>query len=204
MTGPTPSPPNLNPWTAVENQKLCLDGLARSQSMINHRSLAQFAIVIGTLGLLLPTAIAQSVEKEPVAVAEIGAAASRGLNNGSAGPTVAVEVTPIEHWLELEAGVSTLFNRSSTEWDTDLLFKKPWTLSDKVEVMFGVGPEWVHTNEPGATANSISAEAALDFMFWPAARHKFGWYLEPGFEHNFGRRQEQSFGVSGGLLIAIP
>jgi hypothetical protein len=46
-------------------------------------------------------------------------------------PTVAVEVTPIENWLELEAGVTPLFRRDSTEWGTDLLFKKPWTLSKK-------------------------------------------------------------------------
>jgi hypothetical protein len=115
-----------------------------------------------------------------------------------------VEVTPIENWLELEAGVTPLFNRNSTEWDTDLLFKKPWTLSERAEFMFGVGPEWVHTNKRGATADSISAEVALDFMFWPSARHRFGWYLEPGFEHNFGRGHEQSFAISGGLLIAIP
>jgi hypothetical protein len=34
----------------------------------------------------------------------------------SFGPTVAVEVTPIENWLELEAGVAPLFTRHSTEW----------------------------------------------------------------------------------------
>jgi hypothetical protein len=113
-------------------------------------------------------------------------------------------VTPIENWLELEAGVTPLFNRSSTEWDLDLIFKKPWTLSEKAEFMFGVGPEWVHTNKAGATPNSISAEAVLDFMFWPSAKHRFGWYLEPGFDHNFGRGHEQSGGISGGLLIAIP
>ena len=172
--------------------------------MGNHYPFARFVIAIVAFAVLPASALAQSAEKEPIAVLEIGVAASRGMNSGSAGPTVAAEVTPIEHWLELEAGVSPLFNHSVTEWDTDLLFKKPWTLSHKAEVMFGVGPEWVHTNDPGATANSISAEAALDLMFWPAARHKFGWYLEPGFEHNFGRRHEQSFAVSGGLLIAIP
>ena len=94
---------------------------------------------------------------------EIGGAASRSLNDGSSGPTVAVEVTPIENWLELEAGVTPLFNPSSTEWDTDLLFKKPWTLSSKAEFMFGAGPEWVHTNKAGATATSLSVEVAFDF-----------------------------------------
>jgi hypothetical protein len=164
---------------------------------------AQFAVLISSLWLWSSSAIAQSDEKEPIAVLELGAAGSRSLNDGSSGPTVAVEVTPIENWLELEAGLTPLFNRSSTEWDTDLLFKKPWTLSKQAEFMFGIGPEWVHTNKPAATADSISAEVALDFMFWPSARHRFGWYLEPGFERNFGRGHEQSFAISGGLLIAI-
>lgn len=169
-----------------------------------NQSLLPFALLIASLCLCPSSGVGQSVEKGPVAILELGGAASRSLTDGSSGPTVAVEVTPIEKWLELEAGVTPLFNRSSTEWDTDLLFKKPWTLSDKAEFMFGVGPEWVHTNKPGATPNSISAEVALDFMFWPSARRKFGWYLEPGFDHNFARGHEQSFGISGGLLIAIP
>ena len=46
----------------------------------------------------------QSVEKEGAAVLELGAAADRSLTEGqsSFGPTIAVEVTPIENWLELE------------------------------------------------------------------------------------------------------
>jgi hypothetical protein len=44
----------------------------------------------------------------------------------------------------------------------------------------------------------------LDFMFWPSAKHKFGWYLEPGFDYSLGRGHERSVGISGGLLIAIP
>jgi len=52
--------------------------------------------------------------------------------------------------------------------------------------------------------NSVSGEVVLDFMFWPSKRHRFGWYLEPGYEHNFGLGHEQSLGMNGGLLIAIP
>ncbi len=104
----------------------------------------------------------------------------------------------------LEAGVTANFRHHSTEWSTDLLFKKPWTISEKVEVMFGLGPEWIHSREYGVTANSVAGEIVLDFMFWPAAKHRFGWYLEPGYEYNFGGAHEQSIGISGGLLIAIP
>jgi hypothetical protein len=158
------------------------------------------------LFLCAGNAFAQSNEKEPAAVVELGGAADRSVTGGgsSFGPTVAVEVTPIENWLELELGVTPLFTRHSTEWDTDLLFKKPWRLSKKAEFMAGVGPEWVHITKNGTTLNSVSGEGVLDFMFWPFKKHRFGWYLEPGYEYNFGRGHEQSLGVSGGLLIAIP
>lgn len=144
-------------------------------------------------------------EPEPAAIVELGGAADRSTSEGvsSFGPTVAVEITPIEKWLELEGGITSLFTRHSTEWDADLLFKKPWTLSKKVEFMFGVGPEWVHTRKGGVTMNSVAGEAVLDFMFWPSAKRRFGWYLEPGYEYNFGRGHEKSFGISFGLLIAI-
>jgi hypothetical protein len=148
----------------------------------------------------------QSADKGPAAVVELGGAPGWDLKDGgwSLGPTVAVEVTPIENWLELEMGVTATFGHRSTEWDTDLLFKKPWSLSEKVEFMFGVGPEWVHTREYGMTTNSLGGEVVLDFMFWPSAKHRLGWYLEPGYEYNFGRGHERSIGISGGLLIAIP
>ena len=152
------------------------------------------------------TVLAQSVEKESAAVVELGGATDWDVKGGrpSFGPTVAVEVTPIENWLELEAGVTPLFNRHSTEWGVDLLFKKPWTISKKVEFMLGVGPEWVHTTKYSMTTNSVSGEVVPDFMFWLSAKHRFGWYLEPSYEHNFGPGHEQSVGLSGGLLIAIP
>jgi hypothetical protein len=151
-------------------------------------------------------AFGQSVDKEHVAVVELGGASSWNLNGGgsSFGANLAVEVTPIENWLELEAGVTPLFARHSTEWDTDLLFKKPWTLSKKAEFMVGIGPEWIHTRQYGLTTNSLAAEAILDFMFWPSAKHRFGWYLEPGYDYGFGRRHERSVGITAGLLIAIP
>ena len=148
----------------------------------------------------------QSVEKEGKAILELGAAADRSLTEGQSafGPTVAVEVTPIENWLELEAGATPLFRRHSTEWSVDFLFKKPWTISDKMEFMLGIGPEWIHSNAYGVKVNSVGAEVAPDFMFWPAKKHKFGWYLEPSYEYKFGPGHEHSLGISGGLLISIP
>ncbi len=163
------------------------------------------SLLLASLFLSSGNDFAQPVDPEPAAVVELGGAAGWNLNGGSSfGPNLAVEVTPIENWLELEAGITPLFSRHSAEWDTDLLFKKPWTLSDKVEFMAGVGPEWIHTRAYGVTTNSLGGEIVLDFMFWPSAKHRFGWYLEPGYEYNFGRGHERSLGISGGLLIAIP
>jgi hypothetical protein len=150
-------------------------------------------------------ACAQPTDKEPVAIAELGGNAGWNFHGGwSFGPTAAVEVTPIEDWLEIEAGVTPAFSRHAMEWDTDLLFKKPWTLSRKVEFMAGVGPEWIHTRQNGVITNAIAGEAALDFMFWPWAKRRFGWYLEPAYDYSFARGHERSLGMSAGLLIAIP
>jgi len=169
---------------------------------------APFALLIGCRFVCSGTAFAQTVDKEPepAAILELGGAGSWNLKGGgsSFGADVAAEITPIENWLELEAGVTPLFTRHSAEWDTDLLFKKPWTLSKKAEFMIGVGPEWVHTRKYGMTMNSAAVETVLDFMFWPSVKHRFGWYLEPGYDYNFGSGHGQSLGITGGLLIAIP
>jgi len=146
-----------------------------------------------------------SEDKDSAAILEIGAATSWNVTGGAAtfAPSFAVETTPIENWLELEAGVSPFYTRNSTEWDTDLLFKKPWTISSKAEFMLGVGPQWVYLRQNGKTTNSVAGEVAADFMFWPARKHRFGWFLEPAYDYSFGRGHQQSIGMSGGVLIAI-
>jgi len=142
---------------------------------------------------------------EPVAILEVGAATSWNIKGGAAtfAPNLAAEVTPIEGWLELEAGVSPFYTRKSTEWDTDLLFKKPWTLSRKAEFMLGIGPQWTYLKQNGKTANSVAGEVAGDFMFWPTGRHRFGWFLEPAYDYSFAGGHPQSVGMSAGLLIGI-
>jgi hypothetical protein len=155
--------------------------------------------------MLTGHAFGQPEESEPSAIVEIGGAGGWGLKGGSAyGTDLSVETTPIPDWLELEAGTTTLFSRGQIEWDTDFLFKKPFDLSESVEFMFGVGPEWQHTVTRGGTSDTVAGEAALDFMFWPWPERKFGLYLEPGYDYGFGRGHEQSLGISGGLLIPIP
>jgi hypothetical protein len=146
-----------------------------------------------------------SEDKEPVAILEIGAATSWNIRGGAAtfAPNLAAVTTPIPNWLELEAGVSPFYTRNSTEWDTDLLFKKPWDISRKSEFMLGVGPEWVHLRKDGSTSNSIAGELPGDFMFWPNGKHHFGWFLEPAYDYSFAGGHEQSIGMSAGLLIGI-
>lgn len=145
-------------------------------------------------------------EKDPIAIVEVGAATAWNFRGGAAtfAPNLAAEVTPIENWLELEAGVSRFYTGNSREWDTDLLFKKPWTISRKAEFMLAVGPEWVHLTQNRKVTNSIAGELAGDFMFWPTGKHRFGWFLEPAYDYSFAGGHQQSIGMSGGLLVGIP
>ncbi len=150
------------------------------------------------------TASSESGE-DTVAILEVGASTNWNFSGGAAtfAPNLAAECTPIENWLELEAGVSPFYTRKSTEWDTDFLFKKPWDLTKKAEFMLGVGPQWVHTKLSGRTSDTFSAELAGDFMFWPNGKHRFGWYLEPAYDYSFASGHQQSIGMSAGLLIGI-
>jgi hypothetical protein len=131
------------------------------------------------------------------AVLEIGTAGEWGLKDGktSIGPSIAIEVTPIEHWLEIEAGITPLLGKGGTEWEADLVFKKPFQLSKNVEFMVGLGPQWSSTNAFGAVA-------VLDFMIWTTPQ--FGWFVEPSYSYAFTRGHDQNLGVNVGLLIALP
>lgn len=147
----------------------------------------------------------QSAGDKEIAVVELGAAVGHSLTGHASnyGLDFAAEVTPIENWLELEAGATPLFTRTSHEWDVDFLFKKPWTVSRSFEFMIGVGPEWQRIAEHGAVSNALAGEGVLDLMFWPKAQHRFGWYLEPSYDYSFAEGHEKSLGLTGGLLIAI-
>lgn len=148
---------------------------------------------------------ASSDTDDIVATLEVGASTNWNFSGGAAtfAPNLAAECTPIENWLELEAGVSPFYTRNSTEWDTDFLFKKPWTLSKKAEFMLGVGPQWAHLKQNGKTTDSFAGELAGDFMFWPTGRHRFGWYLEPDYDYSSAGGHQQSIGMSAGLPIGI-
>jgi hypothetical protein len=79
-------------------------------------SATKFVLLVTSL-FCSRNALAQSPDKEPAAIIELGGATAVNVKDAtpSAGPTLAVEFTPIKNWLELEAGVTPLFNRHSTE-----------------------------------------------------------------------------------------
>jgi hypothetical protein len=142
---------------------------------------------------------------EPAAIVELGASGQWGIPGGSSyGPNLGIETTPIADVLELEADVTPYFGHGQSEWDSDFLFKKPFDLSQSLEFMAGVGPEWEHTVSHGVTSDAAGAEAALEFMYWPRPDRKWGFYLEPAYSYSFGHDHEQSISVSFGLLIPIP
>ena len=145
------------------------------------------------------------IDDDPKVILEVGAAASWAISGGATtfAPNLAAETTPIENWLELEAGVSPFYTQNATEWDTDLLFKKPWTLSSKAEFMLGIGPEWVYLRQNGRSSHTLAGEIAGDFMFWPTGKHHFGWFLEPAYDYNFAAGHQQSIGMTAGLLIGL-
>jgi hypothetical protein len=157
--------------------------------------------VLGLLAALLTFAGAASAQekKEPTAIVEIGGGGEWSLTDraGRVGPTAAVEFTVVPEWLEVETGISSLFGRGSTEWSADLLFKKPFTLSDQVEFMIGAGPEWK------ISGRSVAAEVALEFMFWPTEDRKLGWFLEPTYSYDLGSSHEKSLGLNAGITIPI-
>jgi hypothetical protein len=143
----------------------------------------------------------QAEDKEPTAILELGGAGDWGLPGSSSfGPSAAIEFTPIKDWLEIEAGVSPLFHGGRTEWDTDLIFKKPFILSDQVEFMFGAGPAWSFSRE----GTKVSVELAADFMIWPTKDRKYGWFVEPTYNCTLAKGHEQSLGLAMGLLVPIP
>jgi Bacterial SH3 domain len=136
-------------------------------------------------------------------VLEIGTAGEWPLNaeHRNFGGTIGAEIEPIENWLEVEFGLSTLTTTGHTELSGDLLFKKPFRLSPTVEFMIGAGPSFSRTLNGPEQGDSWSTEFALDWMFWPTKN--VGWFIEPTWSVN-PRSGQQSAAVSVGVLIGFP
>jgi hypothetical protein len=96
-----------------------------------------------TAFVLCPMAQLRAEDKEPFAIIELGAATERSIQDGtySAGPSASIEFPVVKDWLEIETGISPLFRPGQTEWQADLLFKKPFTINQHIEFMIGVGTD---------------------------------------------------------------
>ncbi len=158
-------------------------------------------VVLGmAIALLASPNMAPAKEKDPLAVVALGAAGDWGFPDGkfSGGPSVAVEFSAIKDWLEIEVGGAKLFRRGSSEWETEVVFRKPFTLSETTELMIGLGPIWSQTKGEGV---KVGTTFMLDFMFWSSPERKYGWFVEPSYSVTKGN--EQSLAVSVGVLIGI-
>jgi hypothetical protein len=173
----------------------------------------RFATFAAVLALLIPGAKARGEEFKPSTtigetaehsfILEIGAAGEwpLGGERPNFGGTIAGEVEPIENWLELEFGFTTLATAGHAELSGDLLFKKPFRLSPTVEFMAGLGPSFSRTLNGLERGDAWSVEFALDWMFWPTKN--LGWFIEPTWSVN-PRNGQQSAAVSVGILIGFP
>jgi hypothetical protein len=163
---------------------------------------ARFIII--TALVFCPITQLMAEDKEPFAVVELGAATERSFQEGiySFGPSASVEFPVIKDWLEIETGISTLFRPGQTEWQADLLFKKPFTINEHVEFMIGAGPQFSYVTAGGGT--QVASEFALEWMIWPTADRRFGWFVEPTYSYSLSKGHEQSLGVTTGLTITIP
>jgi hypothetical protein len=118
------------------------------------------------------------VDKDPVAILELGAASSWNFSGGATtfAPNLAAEVTPI-----------------SCSRSRGRCRRKPSLCSAPV-------PNGFIGGRRGMVSNSVAGELAGDFIFWPTGKHRFGWYLEPAYDYSFAASHQQSIGMSAGPL----
>jgi len=157
------------------------------------------------IALVWPAASPRAEDKEAFVKLELGLASERSLSGEgpSLGPSVAVEFTAIEHQLEIEIGTATLFGHDRREWETALVFKKPFDLSPNWEFAPGLGPVWLHTIAEGRTTNAIGATAVAHFVYWPTRDRAYGFVFEPSYTYSFGSGHEQSLGFNVSLVIPL-
>ena len=168
--------------------------------LLNPRAATPLALSFALCAALARAAWASDTEAE----LEIGAVAERTVAANAAthaGPSVAIEFTPIEHWLELEAAVGRFQIGGAAEWETEVAVKKPFDLSPRVELMLGLGPTWTHSGAPLEQSNSFGAELVLDLQFWRSRR--WGWFIEPSYSVGFSRGSERAVAITAGVLVGL-
>ena len=169
-------------------------------------TLVAYSIALG--GSLRFTAALASEERstddDHGVIVELAATGEREMSGRSShlGPTVGVEIEAIEGWLEVEFGATTYKSHGSTNWELELPFKKPFRLSDTVEMMPGLGPTWSHMTQSGQHPSAWGAEAVVDFFF--RRTQHVGWYLEPSYAVALGNGNNKSVSLAAGIFFAVP
>jgi hypothetical protein len=131
-------------------------------------------------------------------ILEVAPAGEWGLGDDgkrSFGPSFALAVTPIEHQLEVEFGLTPMFDHGKADWEGEIVFKKPFELSKNLELLVGIGPQWA------TPSNSFGAVAKLDLVYWKTP--KIGLFVEPSYSYAFNGGHEQSLTLKAGILFAL-
>ena len=115
------------------------------------------------------------------------------------GGSLFLEWEAIDKWLELELGIAGLAAEGGVEVPIDLLVKKPFRLSRRVELMVGLGPELVLYRRTPKDGEFFALEVAADFMFWLSPRT--GLWLEPSYEVTVRGGIEHSLASTGGVIF---
>ena len=143
----------------------------------------------------------ETQDLEHTIVVGVGGAVEEELTGGSvhSGANIFLEYKAIDHWLELELGVSVLPADGGHEVPIDFLFKKPFQLTRRLEVMLGFGPEVVNVSGTENSGTFFGGEAVADFMFWPS-RH-VGLWVEPSYDFVFHDGLSHGVGSTGGVIF---
>lgn len=115
------------------------------------------------------------------------------------GGTIFLELAPIEDVLELEVGASALAAEGGLNASLDLLFKKPFKLCGRTELMVGLGPELAWYRSTTKDGAFFGAQVAVDLMFWPT--HHAGIWVQPSYELLARKGIEHSMATSAGVLF---
>ncbi|HVX96139.1 MAG TPA: hypothetical protein VHK47_14605, partial [Polyangia bacterium] len=81
---------------------------------------------------------------------------------GHSGAAAFLEFEAIDEWLELELGAQLLATAPGREASLDLLLKKPFRVTPRLEVMTGLGLTVIRASGAGETRTSWGIEAAVD------------------------------------------
>ena len=153
------------------------------------------------LALVLTACADRTAQYEHALVMGAGGAVEAELPSGhvSSGSNVFVEYEAIDNWLELELGVSVFPQHDGAEVSGDLLFKKPFQLTENLELMVGAGPEIVRAIHSPDSGTFGGGETAADFMYWPS-RH-MGFWMEPSYDFVFRDGLSHGIGTTGGVIF---